>query len=51
MAYAFYMEKNAFIPIFGNRPNPFVGRDEIFDDFMEGLAHTEGHPHKANGDM
>ena len=41
------MDKNVFIPVFGNRPNPFVGREEIFNDFMEGLAHPEGHPHRA----
>jgi len=41
------MKKNVFIPTFGNRPNPLLGRDEILADFMEGLAHPEGHPHRA----
>ena len=41
------MKKNVFIPTFGNRPQPLVGRDEILADFMEGLAHPEGHPNRA----
>ena len=41
------MKKNVFIPAFGNRPKPLVGRDEILKDFLEGLAHPEGHPHRA----
>ena len=41
------MKKNAFIPTFGNRPIPLVGRDEILADFMEGLKHPEGHPNRA----
>jgi len=41
------MRKNVFIPIFGNRPQPLVGRDAILSDFMEGLAHPEGHPNRA----
>ena len=41
------MEKNVFIPTFGNRPQPFVGRRIVLDNIMEGLAHPEGHPHRA----
>ena len=41
------MKNSAFIPTFGNRPNPLVGRDEILADFMEGLEHPEGHPHRS----
>jgi len=41
------MKKNVFIPTFGNRPKPLVGRDGLLSDFMEGLAHPEGHPHRA----
>ena len=41
------MKKNVFIPTFGNRPEPLVGRDGVLADFMEGLEHPEGHPHRA----
>ena len=41
------MKKSIFIPTFGNRPQPLVGRDAIIDDFMDGLAHPEGHPNRA----
>jgi len=41
------MKKNVFIPTFGNRPQPLVGRDEILAEFMEGLSHPEGHPNRA----
>ena len=41
------MKKNVFIPSFGNRPQTLVGRDTVLDEFMEGLAHPEGHPNRA----
>jgi len=41
------MKSITFIPTFGNRPCPLVGRDSVISDFKEGLAHPEGHPNRA----
>jgi len=41
------MKKNKFIPTFGNRPQPLVGRDDVIAEFMEGLDHPEGHPNRS----
>ena len=38
---------NQFIPAFGNRPAQLVGRDSIVEGFLNGLAHSVGHPGRA----
>ena len=38
---------SVFYPTFGNRPAQLVGRDEVVQDFVDGLMHTVGHPNRA----
>jgi hypothetical protein len=42
------MEKNMFLPAFGNRPHPLVGREEIISQFTDGLKRPPGHPLRVN---
>jgi hypothetical protein len=37
-----------FLPAFGNRPHPLVGREEIISQFTDGLKRPPGHPLRAN---
>jgi hypothetical protein len=41
------MNKDAFMPTFGNRPFRIVGREEIINEFVTGLAAAPGHPDRA----
>jgi hypothetical protein len=36
------MNNYIFQPTFGNRPNEYIGRDAIIDQFMEGLREPVG---------
>ncbi|MDR1015449.1 MAG: ATP-binding protein [Coriobacteriales bacterium] len=38
---------NVFSPTFGNKPQQFVGRQQVIERFIEGLAGNPGHPHRA----
>jgi hypothetical protein len=39
--------ENLFIPSFGNRPAQLVGREGVIKGFVNGLAHTAGHPNRS----
>jgi hypothetical protein len=41
------MEKNLFLPAFGNRPSRIVGRENIISEFETGLSSQIGHPNRA----
>jgi hypothetical protein len=42
------MDKNIFLPTFGNKPEHIVGRDRIISNFMSGLSHSVGYPDRAS---
>jgi len=36
-----------FLPAFGNRPTQLIGRNQVVQDFIDGLSQPVGHPNRA----
>jgi hypothetical protein len=42
------VKDNMFLPAFGSRPHPLIGREILVDQFLDGLTRPPGHPLRAS---
>lgn len=45
---AIHHRKEPFLPTFGNRADPLIGRDQLIDQLVQGLERAPGYPTRAS---